>query len=89
MADYHNIFIEFLKEEFNINPSKIPDINKLYLDCFEDIEDYIKWNHDTVTREALMDSVSISLIGRSCPTYGDNDDIMNQFNELMQSYYND
>lgn len=86
--EYHNEFLNFLDCICDINTNTIPDLPALYDSCEYSILEYIK-EEDTVAREDLMNSVSLSLVGMNWPTYkerGTQREI--EFNQRMEYYFN-
>lgn len=75
-------FTEFLTEVCDIDPTKVPDIDILFNQCFREIKKYCK-RDDTTQREDLMEAISSNLLGMNWPTYADD---ATEFNEKLAKY---
>ncbi len=82
-------FIGFVSDWTDLDIKKIKIMSSLYKNCISDFDNYLKYNNDTTSREILMDSISMSLIGVPWITYGDDKEEKEKFIDKMRKYEKD
>ncbi len=82
-------FIGFVSDWTDFDIKKIKIMSSLYKNCISDFDNYLKYNNDTTSREILMDSISMSLIGVPWITYDDDEEEKEKFIDKMRKYEKD